>query len=121
MPRILLVEDDADVRLVMEHVLLDEGYGVDASGSVTGGSELLGSHDYDLVVADGRLPDGTGMALADKAEKKGIPTLILTGYAFILRELAAEPTKYQVLLKPLRPAEILKAVADALGATPAAR
>jgi DNA-binding NtrC family response regulator len=114
MPRILLVEDDTDVRLVLEHVLLDDGYDVDAAATVEGGRELLGSRDYDLVLTDGRLPDGTGMALADKAEERRIPSLILTGYAFILRELAADPTKYRVLLKPLRPAEILKAVADVL-------
>ena len=119
MSRILLVEDDADVRPVVEHVLVSEGYEVDAAENLKDGVALLNSRHYDLVLTDGRLPDGTGMALADLAEPKGIPALILTGYAFILRELAADPGKYRVLLKPLRPAEITVAVANALrGAEP---
>lgn len=118
MARILLAEDDADVRIVVEHVLLDGGYEVDAAPDLENARELLLSHDYDLVLSDGRLPDGTGMELADTAREKGIPALILTGYAFILRELAADPAKYKVLLKPLRPPEIIQAVEDALKATP---
>jgi two-component system response regulator HydG len=114
MARILLTEDDADVRVVVEHVLLDGGYEVDAAANLESGRKLLFSREYDLVLSDGRLPDGTGMELADAAQEKGIPTLILTGYAFILRELAADPTRYKVLLKPLRPTEILQAVEDAL-------
>ena len=114
MARILLAEDDADVLVVVEHVLLDGGYEVDPATNLRDARELLQSRDYDLVLTDGRLPDGTGMELADVAQEKGIGSLILTGYAFILRELAADPTKYRVLLKPLRPIEILKAVADAL-------
>ena len=114
MARILLAEDDADVRVVVEHVLLDGGHDVDSVPNLESAQQLLLSRNYDLVLSDGRLPDGTGMELADAAKGKGIPALILTGYAFILRELAADPTRYKVLLKPLRPVEILQAVADAL-------
>lgn len=114
MARILLAEDDADVLVVVEHVLLDGGHEVDTASNVESARTLLASREYDLLLSDGRLPDGTGMELADVAQAKGTPALILTGYAFILRELAADPTRYKVLLKPLRPAEILQAVDDAL-------
>ena len=116
MARILLIEDDADVRLVVEHILVDEGYEVDTAECVIRGADLLDSGPYDLVVADGRLPDGTGIELADKAAVLGIPALIITGYAFILRELARDPDRYPILLKPLRPAEILSAVRTTLEA-----
>jgi|SRR5579863_3784013 len=49
-----------------------------------GGAELLGSGSYDLVIADGRLPDGNGMAVAEKAGKAGAKALIITGYALSL-------------------------------------
>jgi DNA-binding response OmpR family regulator len=62
--RILLVEDDHDVRLVIEHMLLDAGYEVDATESVAGGKSLLACRSYDMVLADGRLGDGTGMMVA---------------------------------------------------------
>jgi hypothetical protein len=48
----------------------------------------------------------------------GIPALIVTGYAFTLDGLAAGSPRYDVLLKPVRPAELLKAVAEALDFAP---
>ena len=116
MPRILLVDDDPDVRRILEHALQNAGYDIDVARNVKGGHEFLGGHRYDLVLTDGWLPDGTGMELADAAEGKGTPALIITGHAFILRELAAaRRDKYRVLLKPMRPEEIVVAVADVLG------
>lgn len=109
MSRILLVEDDHDVRLVVELMLLDAGYEVDATDSVAGGHGLLNCRSYDMVLADGRLGDGTGMMVADKARELGnIPVLIVTGYAF---ELPREDlARYKFLLKPMRPRELLAAI-----------
>ena len=112
MTRILLVEDDVDVRLMIEHVLLGEGYQVDTTGTASGGRELLRCCSYDLVVADGRLPDGTGMDIADTAMQRGTKTLIMTGYAFTLPLDTCD--RYEILLKPMRPTEILRAVERAL-------
>jgi two-component system response regulator PilR (NtrC family) len=115
MPRILLIEDDRDVRLLLEEVLCDAGHQVDAAATVREGRELLDSEQYDLLLTDGRLPDGTGIELASQADAQRIPVLIFTGYAFILRELAtADPDKYRVLLKPMRPTEIVAAVSETL-------
>jgi hypothetical protein len=55
MPRILLVEDDRDVRLILEHVLIDDGHQVDATGTMAEGNRLLETCPYDLVAADARL------------------------------------------------------------------
>ena len=112
--RILLVEDDADVRLAVEHVLLDEGYEVDAAGNCQQGRAFLDAQPYDLLLTDGRLPDGTGIELADDAAHDGVPALIITGYAFMLRALVPDLSQYRILLKPLRPAEIIEAVAGML-------
>jgi DNA-binding response OmpR family regulator len=113
-PRILLVEDDQDIRLLWRDVLLEAGYEVDSTETVTGACELLSSRDYDLLITDGRLGDGTGVTVADRAREKGIPVLIVTGYAFILNDLKGDPPPYKVLVKPIRPAELLWAVEGAL-------
>ena len=42
MTRILLVEDDANVRLLMEHVLIDDRYQVDPAATAAAGRMLLG-------------------------------------------------------------------------------
>lgn len=48
MPRILLIEDDVDVRLIIEHVLIDSGYEIDTTGTLAGGTELLRCRSYGL-------------------------------------------------------------------------
>jgi two-component system response regulator HydG len=108
MPRILLIEDDANVRMVMEHILIDGGYEVDTARTVLRGRELLAGNHYDLVVADARMPDGNGIELADKARDKGVPALIITGYAFNLPK--DDLDRFEFLLKPVRPSELLQAV-----------
>lgn len=112
MPRILLIEDDLDVRFVIEHVLVDAGHEVDTSATTAGGTDLLRCRHYDLVLADAKLPDGTGMDVCDAAVEMGTKSIIITGYAFTLPIATAE--RYEVLLKPLRPAEIVAAVDRAL-------
>ena len=112
MPRILLVDDEPDVRLVLEHVLIDAGYEVDTTGTASGGRDLLRCRSYDLVVADGKLPDGTGMEIADMAIDGGGKALLITGYAFTLPRDSRD--RYEILLKPLRPIEIVRAVERAL-------
>ena len=112
MARILLVEDDANVLLLLEHVLSGDGHVVDTASTVEEArSHLAQRPGYDLVVADGRLPDGTGMEVGDAAAP-GTKTLIVTGFAFQLpRE---ELGRYDYLLKPVRPAELLRAIGGML-------
>lgn len=108
MARILLVEDDANVRLLLEHVLRGEGHDVDPTATVEQALSRLHQHRYDLVVADGKLPDGTGMTIGDAASADGVRTLIITGFALQLpRE---ELMRFDYLLKPVRPAELVKAI-----------
>ena len=112
MSRILLVEDDHNVRVLLEHVLIDGGYEVDSAATAAEAKSLLDCVSYELLLADGRLPDGTGMALADYAQANGVKTLIITGYAFQLAELG----RYEFLMKPVRPAELVEAIERILGA-----
>jgi DNA-binding response OmpR family regulator len=111
--RILLVEDDADVRFMMEHVLLANSYDVDPVSTVTAARTRLERQQYDLLLLDGLLPDGTGLEIAAEAEERGIPLIIITAYAFRLPH--DQLARYELLLKPLRPAELLKTVERSIG------
>src|SRR6476659_6482337 len=76
MARILLVEDDANVLMLLEHVLSGDGYEVDTASTVEQArSHLAQRPGYDLVLADGKLPDGTGMEVGDAAAAAEIKTL----------------------------------------------
>ena len=106
MPRILVVDDDTSVRLVLIEILFDAGYEVDAAHSFSTGAAILRSGPkFDLLVTDSGLADGTGTALADQAKSRGIPALIVTG-----NEFSVDATKYSVLAKPMRSDALLAAV-----------
>ena len=107
-----MVEDDAALRLFIEHVLLYAGYEVDTAGTVSGGADLLRARRYDLVLSDVRLPDGNGLEIADLAGEKVTKALMITGHAFTLPARTHE--RYEFLLKPVRAAEIITAVERAL-------
>ena len=108
MARILLVEDDLDVRPLMEHIIKTEGHEVMAVETMANGISLLQSQPFDLVVTDANLPDGSGLRVADKAKEAGVRALVITGYGLTLKpgSLAA----YDYLLKPLRASELLDAI-----------
>lgn len=108
MSRILLVEDDSELRLVMENILLDGGYEVDVTGTMADGCALLGSRAYDLVITDALLPDGIGMAVADKAREKAVRAIIVTGYCFALQGETFD--RYEILQKPVPVAELIERV-----------
>ena len=99
MTSILLVEDDEDVRVLVEDMLLDAGYEVDPTDTVAGAVSRLDTRSYDLLLTDGRLPDGTGLTIAAVASVKGIKVLLFTGYAHDFPP--AELARYTVLTKPM--------------------
>jgi DNA-binding response OmpR family regulator len=110
--RILLVEDEREVRRLYEHILRANGYDVDATDTAGSAFELLAARDYDLVLADAKLEDGTGMMVGDKAQEHGTKTLIMTGYAFALPP--EDLGRYEFLLKPVYPPELFAAIERAL-------
>jgi CheY-like chemotaxis protein len=116
MALILVVEDDPDVLLLFQEVLADAGYKTDAAKTFCEAYVLLDLREYDLVLADGRLPDGTGITLADKAKSRGIPALIVTGYLPWLcdHNPKFDVSAYRVLQKPVRPSVLLAEVNNAI-------
>ena len=62
-PRILVVDDEPDLRTLYELTLLREGYRVDAAGSLAEAWQRLEAQRFDAVITDMRLPDGLGLEL----------------------------------------------------------
>jgi CheY-like chemotaxis protein len=111
--RIMLVEDDPDVRPLLEHILLGAGYHVDVAATHARAVELLDADAlYDLVVTDGKLGDGSGLAIADRAKARGAKTLIITGYA--LQFPQEDLGRHRYIWKPVRRGELLAVVARCL-------
>lgn len=81
--RILLVEDDADLRDVLQALLESQGYSVGAAGDGLEALSRLDLEPFDLVVTDYRMPRMDGMALitslrADPAHG-GLPVVLTSG------------------------------------------
>src|SRR6266853_5591882 len=60
---VLVVDDEADIRELLELSLVRMGLAVESAGSVAAAKQLLQSGRYDLCLTDMRLPDGDGVEL----------------------------------------------------------
>jgi len=79
---ILLVEDHAVTSKMMRMVLTEAGDTADTAGDVATGLELASQHDFDLLVSDLGLPDGSGYDLMRQLRSRGhaFPGIALSGY-----------------------------------------
>ena len=79
--RLLLVEDHADTRRVLTRLLESFGYKISAAGSVAEALELLQAGEFDAVMSDIGLPDGTGYDVIAQAKAlRAVQGVALTGY-----------------------------------------
>ncbi len=125
-PRLLVVDDEPDLRTLYELTLLREGYDVESAGSVTEGWALLqerGPGGFQLLITDMRLPDGTGLDLLHRLDEAGRPERAVVITAYGSPENAVEALKagaYDYLTKPVDLRQFRAVVASALGRVPAA-
>ena len=125
-PRLLVVDDEPDLRTLYELTLLREGYDVESAGSVDEGWTLLsqrGPGGYQLVITDMRLPDGSGLDLLRRIDEAGgnEKAVVITAYGS--PENAVEALKagaYDYLTKPVDLRQFRAVVASALGRAPGA-
>jgi DNA-binding NtrC family response regulator len=106
--RILVVEDEEPVRLLLHHVLLSAGFIVDSVGTMAGALTHLDARTYHLVLTDDRLPDGRGVRIAEIAKRRGVDAVVVTGY--MLQSAAADLDAHEHLMKPVRPDELVAVV-----------
>jgi signal transduction histidine kinase len=117
-PRILLLEDQVDVRRAMERVLRLHGLEVDSAASVAHALERIAGGDYALLLTDGMLLDGPSgpaiLAFRDKAPSQ--PIIVCSGYldpgSFAVDEELRDGLHF--LPKPFEPAELLALIERAL-------
>ncbi len=113
--RILVVEDDPDVRRVIVECLGLIGYAVTEAPNGTEGLAAIASSKPDLLVVDYAMPDMTGAEVISKARALvgELPVILATGYADMaaVERLAGKPA---ILRKPFDINSLGVAVADAL-------
>jgi two-component system phosphate regulon response regulator PhoB len=80
--KILVIEDEPDIRKNLEYNLSREGFSVSTAASISEANTLLTSKDYNLILLDLMLPDGSGLDLCksikSNSDTESIPIIILT-------------------------------------------
>lgn len=80
--KILVIEDEPDIRRNLEYNISREGFNVITAGSLSEAEELVNSNSLSLILLDLMLPDGSGLDLCKKfksnSKTDSIPIIILT-------------------------------------------
>ncbi len=108
--KILLVEDEQDLRDTLQELLSDEGH--DVVTAVDGEQALarLNSEAFNLVLADIRLPKVDGLTLFKRLKEESAPVevILMTGNADVSQAVAAmKDGVYEYLIKPFDTDELL--------------
>lgn len=112
--RILVVEDQALIGKAIHKGLTEEAFAVDLATSLAEGTRLAQEHEYDTIILDLMLPDGTGIDLLKTVREKNMraPVLILSakdtiddkteGYLNGTDDYMTKPFSFEELLLKVR-------------------
>ena len=103
MARILLADDDDQMRAFLARGLRRAGHSVDAVGDGETALERSNDAEYDLLLADVVMPGIDGIELARRmtARQPGIRVMFITGFAAVaLQDEGFKPKSPRVLAKP---------------------
>jgi DNA-binding response OmpR family regulator len=120
---ILIVEDDAKVRLLLRRCFEGEGYRVSEAASGTAAVKLLASGSFDLVTLDLNLPDGDGLTVGREIRARSqVPIIMVTGKADTIdRVVGLELGADDYITKPFHVREVLARVRAVLRRTSTGR
>jgi two-component system nitrogen regulation response regulator NtrX len=120
--RILVVDDEPDIRFLLKDILEDEGYLVDVAEHAKAANEKRSANNPDLVLLDIWMPEVDGVTLLKEwksSQTDTCPVVMMSGHGTV--ETAVEATKfgaYDFVEKPLSMAKLLNTVKAALASAP---
>lgn len=115
-PRLLVVEDEYLIRMLLEDMLADLGYEVAAAvGTIAEASELAASGDFNAAILDVNLDGQEIYPVAEILAKRGLPFVFVTGYGE--RSLTEPYRDRPALQKPFQIAQLKAALDELLAAT----
>lgn len=118
--KLLVIDDEPDLRTLYELTLLREGYDVDTAGNVTEALQCLENGPYGCVISDMRLPDGQGLDVIRwlEAHQRADKVVVITAYGSAENAVSAlKAGAYDYLTKPVDLKQFRAVIASALGAS----
>jgi DNA-binding NtrC family response regulator len=115
--RILIIDDDENIRKVLQTILEDEGYIVETVDTAKKGIERSEKAFYNLALIDVRLPDMEGIELLSKlrSTKPKMRKIIVTGYPTLQNAVAAVNKGADAyVMKPFEVEKILQTIREQL-------
>lgn len=119
MSKVLIIDDDDQLRRSFEKLLSQEDYSVEGAASGEAGLKMIGANPPDVVILDMRLPGMSGLEVFQTIHEMDskLPVIIMT--AFGTTETAIEATKmgaFDYILKPFDIPDMLATIRQALEA-----
>ena len=114
---VLVVDDEEDLRDLIEMTLLKMGLEVDTAEGVIAAKKKLDSQPYALVLTDMRMPDGSGLEVVEYLQQKNldIPIAIITAYGNADQAvMALKAGAFDYIQKPVTLAQLRSLVKSAL-------
>jgi DNA-binding response OmpR family regulator len=112
-PRILIVDDESEVRAFYEQALSEDGYCVTAVGTARHGLRALSDGEFQVIVLDLSLPDGDGLEIVRqiRGEHPDLRILAISGFMVgDMSSIALAAGATATLMKPTIPREFLNTV-----------
>ena len=116
MRRVLVVDDEENIRLVLKTLLKRHGYDVEVADSGEAALALVDSFGPDVILTDVRMPKMNGLDLLATLKAKQNPATVIVMSAYGSVDLALEAMKagaYDYVGKPFKPDEIVLALRKA--------
>lgn len=114
--KILIIDDEKDLRLLFKKILTPEGYSVFTARNGRDGIKINQKNDPDVILLDLRMPGIGGIETLRRIREKDaeVVVIILTGYgdAGTIRD-AADLNVYEYMSKPFNNETILKTIKEA--------
>lgn len=119
MNRILIIDDDPVLTMLLSGILRKSGFDVLTAGDGTSGLKLTATAKPELVITDYQMPDYTGLEVLDKLKGQypNLPVILLTAHGDVsLTIKAIQNGAFDFIEKPIDPKEILAAIRNGLQA-----
>ncbi len=116
-PRVLIVDDETDIRELLDMTLARMGLECDCAASVAAAKQLLQGKPYQLCLTDMRMPDGDGLELVRYIESNHptLPVAVITAHGSTENAVAAlKSGAFDYLSKPVSLAQLRTLVKSAL-------